>query len=172
VVIYEENKYRPDTDGACGVSTGAVSHVRRMVGRGGGVVNDTNVARYVEERTGYEVLSVEKYSNGYYVVLDLGGSPQYELLVFPNGVVHPEPQSVMWRGAPVRISEEQARSIAQSWLSRYFPGAEIEEVYTFPGYYTYHFKIGDDMQMLSVNAYSGAVWFHSWHGKYLGEVGH
>ncbi|MCU7787655.1 hypothetical protein ODS41_06970 [Pyrobaculum sp. 3827-6] len=92
-------------------------------GRAGGVVNDTNVARYVEERTGYEVLSVEKYSNGYYVVVGLGGSPQYELLVFPNGVVHPEPQSVMWRGAPVRISEEQTRSIAQSWLSRYSPGA-------------------------------------------------
>jgi hypothetical protein len=75
-------------------------------------------------------------------------------------------------GGAVRIGEEQARSIAQSWLSRYFPGAEIEEVYTFPGYYTYHFKIGDDLQMLSVNAYSGAVRFHSWHGKYLGEVGH
>ncbi|MCU7787654.1 hypothetical protein ODS41_06965 [Pyrobaculum sp. 3827-6] len=45
-------------------------------------------------------------------------------------------------------------------------------MYAFPGYYTYHFKIGDDMQMLSVNAYSGIVWFHSWHGKYLGEVEH
>ncbi|MEM4763425.1 MAG: PepSY domain-containing protein [Pyrobaculum sp.] len=134
------------------------------------LVNDTNVVEYVKSYG--DVISVEKYSNGYYVIVGVGGVPQWELLVFPNGFVHPEPQSMMWRGAPMRISEEEARKIAEGWLARYFPGAEIEEVYVFPGYYTFHFKIGDDMQMLSVNGYSGAVWFHSWHGRYIGEVSH
>jgi len=41
----------------------------------------------------------------------------------------------------------------------------IEEEYTFSGYYTFHFEVNGEMQMLSVNGYSGAVWFHSWHGN-------
>ncbi|ABO08159.1 hypothetical protein [Pyrobaculum calidifontis] len=142
-----------------------------MAGWGGGLyVNDSNVVEYVKRVTGYEVISVEKYSNGYYVVVGIGGAPQREVLVFFNGVIHPEPQSMMWLGSPMRISEEEARRIAESWLASRFPGAVIEEEYTFPGYYTFHFEVSGDMQMLSVNGYSGAVWFHSWHGKYLGEV--
>ncbi|HII47268.1 TPA: hypothetical protein HA333_07445 [Pyrobaculum aerophilum] len=143
-----------------------------MMGWWGGIanVNDSNVGEYVKQRTGYDVISIEKYSNSYYVIIGIGEKPQYEILVFPNGFIHPEPQSMMWYGAPMRITEEEARSIAERWLAKYFPGAEIEEAYVFPGYYTFHFKIGGDMQMLSVNGYNGAVWFHSWHGKYLGEV--
>ncbi|RFA93043.1 hypothetical protein [Pyrobaculum aerophilum] len=145
-----------------------------MMGWWGGIanVNDSNVGEYVKQRTGYDVISIEKYSNGYYLIIGVGEKPQYEILVFPNGFIHPEPQSMMWYGAPMRITEEEARSIAERWLAKYFPGAEIEEAYVFPGYYTFHFKIGGDMQMLSVNGYNGAVWFHSWHGKYLGEVEH
>ncbi|ABP50155.1 conserved hypothetical protein [Pyrobaculum arsenaticum DSM 13514] len=143
-----------------------------MMGWWGGAayINDSNIREYVKQSTGYDVISIEKYSNGYYVIVGVGGRPQYEILVFPNGFTHPEPQSMMWHGAPMRISEAEARSIAEKWLAQYFPGAEIEEAYVFPGYYTFHFKIGSDMQMLSVNGYNGAIWFHSWHGKYLGEV--
>jgi len=137
-----------------------------------GEINGTNIVEYVEDKTGYEVISVEKYTNGFYVIVGSDGYPLYELLVFPNGVIHPEPQSMMWNGAPMRITEDEARKIAESWLARYFPGAEIKEIYKFPGYYTLHFEINGDMQMLSVNGYNGAVWFHSWHGKYLGEVEH
>jgi len=84
-----------------------------MAGWGGGLyVNDSNIVEYVRQSTGYEVISVEKYSNGYYVVVGVGGVPQRELLVFFNGVIHPEPQSMMWLGSPMRISEEEARRIA------------------------------------------------------------
>lgn len=145
---------------------------RPMIGWQGNAayVNDSNIVEYVEQRTGYNVISVEKYSNGYYVIIGADDKPLYEILVFPNGFIHPEPQSVMWHGAPMRITEEEAESIAENWLARYFPGSKIEEVYVFPGYYTFHFEINGDMQMLSVNGYDGAVWYHGWHGKYLGEV--
>ncbi|MEL9991238.1 MAG: hypothetical protein QXP98_08400 [Thermoproteus sp.] len=140
-------------------------------GYGGYIVNDGNVVEYVAEKTGYKVLDVEKYEYNYYVIVgDADGRPVAELLVYSNGLIHPEPQSMMWRGEPMRLSLNDAYKIAESWLAQNFPGAEIVENYTFPGYYTFHFMWNGDMQMLSVNAYNGAVWFHTWHGRYLGEI--
>ena len=38
----------------------------------------------------------------------------------------------------------------------------------FPDYYTLHVLEGDRLAgMLSVNAYTGAVWYHRWHGRFL-----
>jgi hypothetical protein len=38
----------------------------------------------------------------------------------------------------------------------------------FPGYYTVHItKAGQISGMLSVNAYTGQVWFHTWHGTFV-----
>ena len=37
----------------------------------------------------------------------------------------------------------------------------------FPGYYTLHtLQDGDVEGMLSVNAVTGAVWRHTWHGEF------
>jgi hypothetical protein len=37
-----------------------------------------------------------------------------------------------------------------------------------PGYYTVHItKAGQFTGMLSVNAYTGQVWFHTWHGTFV-----
>jgi len=42
---------------------------------------------------------------------------------------------------------------------------------TFPGYYTIHALEGDRVAgMLSVNAYTGAVWYHWWHGRFLSMI--
>jgi len=39
----------------------------------------------------------------------------------------------------------------------------------FYGYYTMDVKKnGMVLGMLSVNAFSGQVWYHSWHGGYIG----
>lgn len=64
------------------------------------------------------------------------------------------------------VSARKARQFAQRWLDRHLPGATTETPDQFPGYYTVHLRQnGTIAGMLSVNGYSGQVWFHSWHGK-------
>lgn len=153
----------------------------------GVALNDSNIVDYVDAYAksideDLEVKVVEKYSNNYYVIVWDGsrGVGAFELIVSPSGSVHPEPQSMMWNtlyGMHARylgaedVSVEQARSIARDWVEANFPGARIMEEYKFPGYYTFHFRLpSGEMQMLSVNAYTGQVWFHSWHGRYIASV--
>jgi len=126
------------------------------------------LADHVWRATGLEVLEVEKYQYNYYVTVGRNGKPLQELLVFPNGAIQPEPQSMMWLGQPMYIDNATALAIAKKWLDTYFPGTEAKEVYTFPGYYTVHFTTSDgDMQMNSISGYNGAVIFHKWHGKHI-----
>jgi len=40
----------------------------------------------------------------------------------------------------------------------------------FPGYYSFETTVnGKTRGMLSLNASTGAVWYHSWHGAFLAE---
>ena len=156
----------------------------------GTAVNDENILQYIETyikqnypSSSLEVKSIEKYSNNYYVLIwdterDIGA---LEIIVFPNGMIHPEPQSMMWNylyGHCIQpqtqageIDIEKAKEIAEKWISTNIPGSRIVEEYVFPGYYTFHFKTPEgQMQMLSVNAYTGYVVFHQWHGNYIGSV--
>ncbi len=134
-------------------------------------ISDVNIVDYVSKATGLEVLEAEKYQYNYYVIVGSNGKPLRELLVFPNGAIHPEPQSMMWLGQPMYIDNVTALAIAKKWLDAHFPGSEIEETYTFPGYYTIHFTTPDgDMQMISVSGYNGAVIFHWWHGHHISDI--
>lgn len=73
-------------------------------------------------------------------------------------------------GAEPEVTADQAGQIAQEWLDRYQPGSAVEEPTPFPGYYTLGTKRGAQVTgMLSVNAYTGAVWYHSWHGAFVQE---
>ena len=66
------------------------------------------------------------------------------------------------------IGEEEALEIAQSFLDEVYPGSEAEDPHPFYGYYTIHtMKDGEMSGMLSVNQYSGTVWYHNWHGTYI-----
>ena len=71
------------------------------------------------------------------------------------------------------ITPEQAVEIAQEYLNDYRDGLEAaDEADAFYGYYTIHIlQDGEVVGMLSVNGYTGSVWPHTWHGKYLGMVG-
>jgi len=73
---------------------------------------------------------------------------------------------------PMPVTEEEAVEVAQAYLDRYVPGLQVDDhAATFYGYYTLHtLRDGEIVGMLSVNGYTGAVWLHSWHGIYLGEV--
>jgi hypothetical protein len=70
------------------------------------------------------------------------------------------------------VSPEQARKIADAYLSRVSPGTKAEEPERFYGYYTIDTeKDGKTVGMLSVNGYSGEVWYHSWHGPFIAKRG-
>jgi hypothetical protein len=70
----------------------------------------------------------------------------------------------------MQVSEQGAKSIAESYLSQNFPGAHVEGVTRFYGYYTIDFeKDGKIIGMLSVNGFTGEVWYHSWHGYFIQE---
>ena len=46
----------------------------------------------------------------------------------------------------------------------------MRNVDAFPGYYTIDVtRDGKVAGMLSVNAYSGQVWYHGWHGAFIQE---
>jgi hypothetical protein len=71
-------------------------------------------------------------------------------------------------GNKMPVSAERAREIAEDYLSRVSPGTRAGEAETFHGYYTLHTeRDGRIIGMLSVNGYSGEIWYHSWHGAFV-----
>lgn len=67
------------------------------------------------------------------------------------------------------VSADQAKTLAQQYLDANLPGLTIAEADTFYGYYTLHtLQKGQVEGMLSINGYTGAVWYHTWHGPFLG----
>ena len=69
---------------------------------------------------------------------------------------------------PMTVTADQARSIAQQWLDQSQPGSTVETPDEFYGYYTVHtLKDGKITGMLSVNGYTGQVWYHTWHGAFV-----
>jgi len=105
-----------------------------------------------------------------------------------SGRVSPEPgPNMMWNtryspmggmmgnyggGSPTAdmpVSADQAKTIAQQYLDTNLPGLTVAEADTFYGYYTLHtMQNGQVEGMLSINGYTGAVWYHTWHGPFLG----
>jgi hypothetical protein len=142
-----------------------------------------------------------EFSNHFYVqvVEQSTGIGAMELLVDKIiGTIHPEPgPNMMWNtkyspmgsggwghmggwGGPAQaptaempITPEQARQLTQQFLDVYLPGTTAsEEVTPFYGYYTLHIeRDGQIVGMLSVNGFTGQVWYHSWHGQFLGMKG-
>lgn len=67
------------------------------------------------------------------------------------------------------VSLSAARVLAQRWLDDHRPAAKVEDGGdSFPGYYTFEtLKDGKITGMMSVNASTGAVWPHWWHGAFV-----
>ena len=66
------------------------------------------------------------------------------------------------------VSAQEAKAVATRWLAREGSKLRAGAADAFPGYYTLHVLDGDEVAgMLSVNAYTGAVWYHRWHGRFL-----
>ena len=140
------------------------------------------------ESPGLKVKEIMEFSNNFYVIAQEESTEvnAFELLVDRDtGSVGPEPgPNIMWntkygpmsgyRGAPTAnmpVSASKALEYAQNWLDANMPGAMVEEPETFYGYYTIDISRNDDTYgMLSVNGYSGEVWYHTWHGQFIRMV--
>ena len=75
--------------------------------------------------------------------------------------------------ADMPVGLDQARKNAQAYLDARKSGLTIEDgTDVFYGSYTVHTldKDGNTVGMLSVNGYTGRVWYHTWHGKFIGMV--
>jgi hypothetical protein len=152
--------------------------------------------RYIDAtgNTNLALDEVIEFEWNYYAIVkdNSTGRGAFELLANPqNGAVFPEMgPNMMWNteyspnagygmvggfGRPSSgqaiVSADQAQQIAQRWLDENRPGIATETPYTFPGYYSLHItNDGAVTGMLSVNAYSGAVWYHTWHGAFVAST--
>jgi hypothetical protein len=139
------------------------------------------------------VKQVEEFTNNFYVQVNEANSGKgaFELLINKyTGSIYPEMgPNMMWNtkygmmrsgalggifGTPtttMTVTQEQATIDAQTYLNSYISGAKTGDVNTFYGYYTIEVLNGATTYgMLSVNGYSGQVWFHSWHGTFIAEL--
>lgn len=66
------------------------------------------------------------------------------------------------------VSPEDAVKIANDYLAKANAGESAAEPHQFYGYYTLHtLRDGKINGMLSVNSFTGQVWYHTWHGNYV-----
>jgi len=130
---------------------------------------------------------VMEFQNNFYAIVKdkPTGHGAFEVLVNKvTGAVFPEyGPAMMWntqygmvRGmmgyqqstGPMTITPTQATQIAARWLQQHQAGATTETPDQFPGYYTMHIlKNGKVTGMLSVNGFTGQVWYHTWHGAFI-----
>jgi hypothetical protein len=118
-------------------------------------------------------------SNFYAQLIDADGNGLAEVLVDRyRGTVMPEPgPNMMWNGrasmmgfgftGTVQFDEATAKERANTFLITYLSGATVKEGQAFSGYYTFDYGRDGIEGMLSVNAYTGEIWPHTWHGVFL-----
>ncbi len=73
--------------------------------------------------------------------------------------------------ADMPVKSDQVARLAQAYLDAQKTGLTVEKgLDVFYGYYTVHTldKDGKTVGMLSVNGYTGQVWYHTWHGAFVG----
>jgi len=96
--------------------------------------------------------------------------------LFMGGMMGPGMMSRGWRYQPyggvstanMSITKTDAKQLTQAYLNLHLSGSSTEEPDTFYGYYTIHvLRDGKVYGMLSVNGYTGQVWYHTWHGAFI-----
>ena len=116
--------------------------------------------------TGAFQIIVDKYSGAVYP--EMGPNMMWNTKYSPMGGM----MGGFWFNQPsgkMTVTVDQARAKAAQYLKTYLPNATIEDKGdTFYGYY--HFDVlqnGKTFGMLSLNGYTGAVWYHTWHGDFV-----
>ncbi len=68
------------------------------------------------------------------------------------------------------IGADQAKTLAQQFLDGFLPGTKVGDTDAFYGFRTIDVdRDGQQVGMISVNGYTGAVWYHTWHGEFIGR---
>lgn len=153
---------------------------------GNGQVRSLDDARRAADQFGQQrrlhTGEVMQFSNGYYAeLLDGQGRGATEVLIDPtSGMVQLEMgPAMMWNTTygmmpnaqpsdRSPVTADQAQRIADQWLSQHRWGLHATDATAFPGYYTLHTLRGDQIVgMMSVNAQTAAVWYHTWHGQFI-----
>ena len=142
---------------------------------------------------GLTVDELMEFTNNYYASVreKSTGIGAFEILIDKSsGNVMQEPPSMMWNtrygmmpggmmggmmggagignSGPTNVTSDQARQIAQQWLDANQQGDTANAPDAFYGYFTVDFQSGGKLAgMLSVNGYSGQVWYHTWHGSFI-----
>ena len=180
--------------GAAGVATGFLSGSGGDIGIDRAVqVAQTAAASY--PNGGLKVDEVIGFSQNYYASVretDSGIGALEILIDRASGRVTREPgPDMMWNtkysmsgaamsGAGVMggtvltpsramtVNAEQAQEIAQRWLDSNRSGSTAKSPDAFHGFYTVDFESSGHLAgMVSVNGYTGQVWYHSWHGSFI-----
>ena len=135
-----------------------------------------------------EIAEIMEFSKNFYVELyepDTGIGAMELLVDKSSGAIFPEyGPNMMWNlkygmhsQVPISqddinmdISKDEAIELAERYLMKINSGETVgNEVEKFYGYYTIH-TLSDDGSiagMLSVNGYTGDVWYHNWHGIFI-----
>jgi hypothetical protein len=136
---------------------------------------------------------VEEYTQNFYVLFyeKSTGNGAFEMLIDKyTGNIYPEMgPNMMWNtkygmmnggmmgwfsGTPtaaMSITVDQAKAYAQQFLNANIAGTTVGDATTLYGYY--HIDVlsaGNTYGMLSVNGYTGQVWYHNWHGNFIQEI--
>ena len=117
-------------------------------------------------------------SNYYAELTDANGAGLAEVLVDRyTGAVYPEPgPNMIWNSrwgmmagvnAASQYDQAAAQKLVETFLAGYLPGASVLAATTFPGYDTFDYGRDQIEGMLSVNASTGEIWVHTWHGPAL-----
>ena len=125
---------------------------------------------YYEKSTGigaFEML-IDKYSGSIYSEMgpNMMWNTKYGMMsAGMMGTYRGTPTAVM----PITV--DQAKASAQQFLNANLSGTTVGDVTAFYGYY--HIDVllsGNIYGMLSVNGYTGQVWYHNWHGNFVQQV--
>jgi len=136
---------------------------------------------------------VEEYTQNFYVLFyeKSTGIGAFEMIVDKyTGGIYPEMgPNMMWntkygmhnsgmtgwtagtQTGPLTVTVDQAKVYAQQFLTANYPGTTVGSTDTFYGYYHVDLLSADTtFGMLSVNGYTGQVWYHTWHGAFIQAV--
>ena len=152
----------------------------------------TNAQQYLAayNNADLKLAEVEEYTWNFYVVVKekSTGVNAFQIVVDKyTGAVRPEMgPNMMWNtkyspmtwmtgntpgaaAGKLTVTLDQARSNAVQYLKANLQNTTVEDKGdTFYGYYNFDvLQNGKTYGMLSVNGYTGAVWFHTWHGYFI-----
>ncbi|HEX2987028.1 MAG TPA: hypothetical protein VHS06_02530 [Chloroflexota bacterium] len=123
----------------------------------------------VEKDTGLHALEllVDKYSGAVFPEMgpNMVWNTKYGMM---RGMMGGRPFFGQGTSPDLSVSPAQAQELARQYLMNQGLQLDLEEPDRFYGYYTIHtVRDGAIEGMLSVNGYTGQIWYHTWHGPFV-----